>query len=132
MKPGHSVLLVDDDKQLVKLLKSNLQEQGLHCAIVVLTAAMGVSMAQRYRPDLILLDVSMPYVDGLQAFQKLRADVKTAQIPVIFISEMMSQVIYPLVARSPRAAHLKKPLDLVDLNSLLRQFLQRYAPLPAA
>jgi DNA-binding response OmpR family regulator len=129
MKSAHSVLLVDDDKQLVKLLKDNLQEQGyvVYCGY---DGGMGVALAQRYRPDLILMDVNMPNVDGLQAFQKLRTDAKTAQIPVVFISEMMSQVIYPIVDSSPRAALLKKPLDLVDLNSFLRQFLQRYTAQP--
>lgn len=130
MKSTHTILIVDDDKQLVNLLKDDLHQQGysVYCGY---DGGMGVALAQKYRPDAILMDVNMPYVDGLKAFQRLRKDPRTTHIPVIFISDMLSQMIYPIVSAAPRAAHLKKPLDLVDLNSFLRQFLQRYALQPA-
>ncbi len=121
-----TILIADDDLRLIKLLKENLQAEGyiVYCGF---DGGMAVSLAKKHHPDVILMDVNMPYMDGLKAFRTLRATAETANIPVVFISEMMSQVIYPIVESSPRAAHLKKPLDLIDLTSFLRHFIQRYA-----
>ena len=121
-----SILLVDDDMKFVKMVKEILEEEGytVHCGY---DGHMAVHLAQIYHPDLILMDVSMPMMDGIQAFQKLRAVTETSRIPVIFLSEVVSQIIYPILKSAPRAAHLKKPLDLPDLTSLARQFISSYA-----
>jgi len=125
-KPLKSILLIDDDLHLVKLLKDSLQREGyrVYCGF---DGGMAVHLAHKYHPDVILLDVNMPYVDGLKAFDQLRSKRDTAGIPVVFISDMVSQVIYPTVRSSPRAAYLKKPIDLIDLNSFLRQFIEHAA-----
>lgn len=123
--PPRSVLVIDDDQSLVKLLKDNLKLEGYR-VYSGNDGNVAVTMATKHRPDVILMDVSMPKMNGLKAFEQLRSNQKTSHIPVIFISEMMSQVIYPVVESSPRAAHLKKPLDLVDLSSFLRQFIERF------
>jgi len=121
-----SILLVDDDLQFVRLIRGILQEQGyiVYCGF---DGNMAIELAQAHRPDLILMDVSMPFMDGLTAFRRLREDVWTAHIPVIFVTEAISQILYPVLDADPRSAHLKKPLDPVDLTSLLHQFLERYA-----
>jgi DNA-binding response OmpR family regulator len=123
---GRSILIIDDDIRLVKMLKENFQNEGyaVYCGF---DGGMATILAQKHRPDLILMDVNMPYIDGLRAFQRLRTNHATAHIPVVFISEMVSHVIFPHVEFAPRSAYLKKPLDLIELNSFLRQFVQRYA-----
>ena len=124
MKPAKKVLLIDDDVKLVKLLKESLQQEGYN-VYCLYDGASAASTAQRYKPDLILMDVNMPNVSGFKAFEDLRVDPKTAHIPIVFITELTSQVLYPIVQFQPNAAHLKKPLDLVDLNSFIRQFLDK-------
>jgi CheY-like chemotaxis protein len=126
IKSVKSVLIIDDDRQFVKLVRDNLMKEGytVHCGY---DGHMAVTLAEAHRPDLILMDVNMPYMNGFKTFERLRAQEKTARIPVIFISEMVSQTVAPIVDASPRAAYLKKPVDLVDLSSLMRQFLVRYA-----
>ena len=120
------ILLVDDDRHYVKLVKENLEEEGylVQCAF---DGKSALTSAQGWHPDVILMDVNMPFLDGLKTFHHLRAEAETSQIPVIFISEMVSQVIYPVVETAQRVAHLKKPVDLIDLSSLLRLFFKRYA-----
>src|SRR5262245_2158501 len=121
-----SVLIVDDDKQFVELLRKNLTRDGytVYCGY---DGHRGVHLAQTYRPDLIVMDVNMPLMNGIKGLERLRSAPQTAQIPGIFVSEMVSQVIAPVVNSDPRAAHIKKPVDLADLQSLLRQFIQRFA-----
>jgi CheY-like chemotaxis protein len=124
--PLKTVLLVDDDLQLVKIIKDNLREQGyiVYCGF---DGNMAVDLARKYHPQIILMDVDMPYTNGLQAFEHLRSDPATARIPVIFISGVVSRMIRPIIDSAPRAAHLKKPLDLIDLTSVMREFIQTYA-----
>ena len=120
-----TILMVDDDTRFVKLVQECLQEEGYQ----VFSGNDGntaLSLAQELKPDVILMDVNMPCMNGLQAFKQLRSEAETQRIPVIFISEMISQVIYPVVETAPRVAHVKKPLDLVDLSSLLKQFFKSY------
>lgn len=127
--PDHifkKVLIIDDDLSFVKLIKDNLQEEGytVYCGF---DGHMGIELAHTNHPDVILMDVSMPFMNGLQAFKHLRADQETARIPVVFISSVIPQIIRSVVDTSPRAAHLKKPIDLIELASFLRQFIQLHA-----
>ena len=68
----------------------------------------------------------MPFMNGLQVLVHLRASAETARIPVIFATAEPSADVYPTVAKDPRAAHVKKPLDLDSFNSVVRHFLERY------
>ncbi|MEP0822098.1 MAG: response regulator transcription factor [Ignavibacterium sp.] len=85
-----TVLLVDDEKDILELLKYNLQKEGYR----TLTAANGqqaLSLAQS-RPDLIVLDVMMPEMDGWEVCRALRNSPATAGIPVIFLTAKDDEV----------------------------------------
>jgi CheY-like chemotaxis protein len=120
-----SVLVVDDDASLVNLLKEDLTGEGyiVHCGY---DGQMAIQLARRELPDLIILDVTMPMTNGLKAFEYLRANEDTRQIPIIFCSGELSKDVYPIIASAPRVAHLKKPMDLDHLNSMVRSFIQQY------
>jgi len=77
-------------------------------------------------PDIIILDVNMPFTNSFQVLARLRASAETVRIPVIFVTAEPSGDVYPTVAKDPRAAHIKKPLDLDSFNSVVRLFLERY------
>jgi CheY-like chemotaxis protein len=123
--PTQSILVVDDDPSIVNLLREDLTEEGykVFCGY---DGQMAIQLARRERPNLIILDVAMPMTNGLKAFEYLRTCEDTRQIPVIFVSGEMSRDIFPLIESAPRVAHLKKPMDLEHLNSMVRQFLAKY------
>lgn len=80
-----TVLVVEDDEETRKIYRDALEDHGYR----VLTAsqgAEGVAVARRSRPDLILLDVRMPIMDGRRAMQYLKSDPATAGIPIFGIS----------------------------------------------
>jgi CheY-like chemotaxis protein len=121
----YQILVADDDPAMVRLLQENLAEFGY----TVRTAYDGqavIRSALQYRPDLIIMDVNMPMTSGLKALEYLRARPDTSRIPVIFITGELSKDIYPVIAATSRVAHMKKPLDLENLNSLIHLFLERY------
>lgn len=120
-----SILLADDDPTVLKMIQQELEARGYK----VSTAANGqtaIRMAQAQKPDLIVLDVAMPLATGITAFQTLRNAPDTRKIPIIFLTGMPSASIYPTVEKGSRVAHLKKPVDLVDLVSLIDRFLQEF------
>jgi two-component system, sensor histidine kinase and response regulator len=120
-----SILVVDDDPSIVNLLKEDLTQEG-HTVYCGYDGQMAIQLARRERPNLIIMDVAMPMTNGLKAFEYLRKCDDTKSIPVIFVSGEMSKDIFPIVQNSQRVAHLKKPMDLEHLNSMVRQFLTQY------
>lgn len=123
-----TILVVDDDPAIVNLLKESFTLEGYN-VLCGFDGQMAVQMARKQHPDVIILDVSMPMTNGLKAFQFLRSNEDTRMIPVIFVSGELSKDIYPVVESGSRVAHLKKPMDLEHLNSMVRQFIQQF-PVP--
>ena len=81
------ILLVDDKPDNLRLLDTMLARQGYKVRKVT-TGKMALQVAESARPDLILLDVAMPEMDGYEVCQYLKADPVTSEIPVIFLSAL--------------------------------------------
>src|SRR5436305_3729900 len=82
---GSTVLVVDDDPVIVKLLQVNFEMEGYH----VITAGdgeEGLARARADHPDIVLLDVMMPKMDGLQVATALKGDEATSAIPILLLS----------------------------------------------
>ncbi|MEN6385238.1 MAG: diguanylate cyclase [Phycisphaerales bacterium] len=79
------ILVIDDSKTNLILLKAHLNNMGL-VALLAENAEEGISLAIEQNPDIILLDVMMPDVDGFETCRRLKADNRTSSIPVIFVS----------------------------------------------
>ena len=85
LRQPSKLLIIDDDRSLHALVRAELLSEGfgIHSAFDGLT---GVNLARKVRPDLILLDVSMPEIDGYDVCELIRIQVETANTPVIFLS----------------------------------------------
>jgi len=79
------ILIIDDSQTNIILLKAHLNSMGL-IAFAANNAIDGISIAIEQRPDVILLDVMMPEIDGFETCRRLKADMRTASIPIIFVS----------------------------------------------
>jgi diguanylate cyclase (GGDEF)-like protein len=84
-KKQRKVLVVDDSQANLILLKAHLKSMGL-IAILTENATDGIRMATEQKPDIILLDVMMPEIDGFETCRRLKANVQTSAIPIIFVS----------------------------------------------
>jgi PleD family two-component response regulator len=82
-----NILLVDDTPNNLRLLSAMLTEQGYEVRRVV-SGQMALKTTQANPPDLVLLDIKMPDMNGYEVCQRLKADVETQDIPVIFISAL--------------------------------------------
>jgi DNA-binding response OmpR family regulator len=120
--PKRTLAVIDDDKHLAGLLTDYLEERGFS----VLTAydgSSGVTVIKAGKPGLIVLDVDMPVMSGLQVLEVLRRDPETKTIPVIMLTGVVSDQVYPHIAKMPKVSHIKKPVNLEDLYSMVKHYL---------
>jgi DNA-binding response OmpR family regulator len=80
----HAILIVDDDPCLLGLLRLHLQNAG-YCVHVAEDAVVAGRMLLSCPPDLLIVDVNMPYMDGLEFVRAVKSEERLAHIPVIFL-----------------------------------------------
>jgi GAF domain-containing protein/DNA-binding response OmpR family regulator len=80
------ILIIDDQPEALRLLKQLLDEHGSYRIFIAESGKEGISMVARRRPDLVILDLRMPDMDGFQVLQELRANPETANIPVMVVT----------------------------------------------
>ena len=113
-KSQHAVLMIDDEASARKLAKLLLEREGYE----VLTASNGeegLILAKVKQPDLILLDVVMPKMDGYQTLKRLREDQDVKQIPVIMVTARGTEHEIATSFRLGAVFHVDKPYETKDL-----------------
>ncbi|TFW29326.1 diguanylate cyclase [Massilia horti] len=118
-----AILIVDDAPINLGALHALLQQQGYQ-TFVATSAERALELAQRVRPDLILLDIVMPGMDGMEACRRLKADPNTAAIPIIFMSVRDEED--DIVAGFDLGAvdYMPKPLHMAEVCVRVRARLQ--------
>lgn len=116
-----TVLVVDDEPAITEVICAALEDAGLR-AQGCTHAAEAFWFMQRARPNVVILDVQMPGVDGITLLQQLRADPHTAGLPVIFLTAHAYQLHQRLPNFAALGAHLLvKPFDLARLLDLVHE-----------
>ncbi len=117
------VLAIDDNNTNLALLKVHLTKMGI-TPVLARDAVTGIEMAHSEQPDLILLDIMMPKVNGFEACKRLKSDPVTAEIPVIFVSakDMVADKVAGLELGA--VDYITKPFDPVELKARVRQNLK--------
>ncbi len=116
------VLCVDDDHDQRLLLSFLLERQGLD----VRTACDGeeaVTVAQEWLPDLILMDLMMPGMDGFEATKRLRADERTVQIPILALTAYGEEKMQAKAEAVGMNGFVLKTILPADLSDVLREYL---------
>ena len=119
---NQKVLLIDDDTEALTLL-----ERALNKTFVVLTESSGanaVSAAIRGRPNLILLDLNMPNIDGYEVLRQIRFNGATSTIPVICMSSNVSEEIRERVYSLGAVGYLQKPLEVKTIGRDIQALFQ--------
>jgi DNA-binding response OmpR family regulator len=111
---GKSILICDDDPVILRLLQVNLELEGYE-AILAHHGEEAYSLASDRVPDLVILDIMMPRLDGYQTCEKLKADDKTKDIPVVFLSAKAQQSDIEKGRAYGVSEYLTKPFDPTEL-----------------
>lgn len=116
------VLIVDDSPTEVHIFKKVLETQGFK-VISAENGQEGLQMAKEMQPDLILMDVVMPILNGFQATRKLRQDEATSHIPVIMVTTKGQQTDVDWGKRQGANEYLVKPVKPADLLGKIKDLL---------
>jgi CheY-like chemotaxis protein len=116
------ILVCDDDPVILRLLQVNLELEGYE----VLLAHHGqkaIEMAVDEHPDLVILDIMMPRMDGYQTCQKIKSQHETRDIPIVFLSAKAQQSDIDKGKSFGVEAYLTKPFDPSDLIAVVERLV---------
>jgi len=116
------ILIIDDEPDLSALLSFRLEAHGFK-VISALDGPTGLEKAKSDKPDLILLDLMMPGMDGFQAAKILKGDPETNEIPVIVFTAMASPELRQRVSEIRAFDYITKPFDPKDLLEKVKKAL---------
>ena len=120
----HTLLIVEDDRDTCEMLRVYFEAQGYR----VVTAAGGreaIEKCRRLTPDLILLDVRLPDIDGFEVGQRLQDDIRTSRLPVIFVTERRERDDRIAGLKLGAIDYITKPFDVQELRLRVRNALRR-------
>lgn len=118
-----TVLVIDDQEEIAELLQVILEDEG-YSTLGCSEARKAVQQAIEYQPDVIMLDMNMPYRNGWQILEDLRQKPATAQIPVIIMTAASDKIAdYQAKFNQYRAEVLLKPFNNDTLKQLVKSLL---------
>ncbi|MEO0803437.1 MAG: diguanylate cyclase [Cyanobacteria bacterium J06642_2] len=117
------ILIIDDSPNNLRVLSAALSERGydVRCAK---SGAVALRAIEKELPDLILLDVRMPGMDGYEVCQKLKADIRTREIPIIFISALDAAFDKVKAFQTGGADYITKPFQVEEVIARVRHQLE--------
>jgi two-component system cell cycle response regulator DivK len=117
---GERILVVEDNEKNMKLFRDVLSATGYR-TLEATTGGAAVELATEHAPDLVLMDIQMPDVDGVEALRRLRADERTAAIPVLAVTAQAMQGDREHFLAEGFDGYLSKPLNIRELIGTVRQ-----------
>jgi two-component system, cell cycle response regulator DivK len=117
---GERVLVVEDNEKSMKLFRDVLQATGYR-TVEATTGAEAVELAAEHGPDLVLMDIQLPDLDGAEALSRLRADVRTASIPVLALTAQAMHGDRERFLAAGFDGYLSKPVNVVELVDVVRR-----------
>jgi len=123
-EPKSKILVVEDDQDLAEMLNSYLRVQGYE-VITSHWGEEGIQSAQNERPDLLILDIRLPDIDGFEVARRLRADRKTSKIPIIFLTERRERNDKLAGLELGADDYITKPFDVQEMRLRVRNVLKR-------
>jgi two-component system, OmpR family, alkaline phosphatase synthesis response regulator PhoP len=119
--PNEKILLIEDERDLVFLLKSNLRREGYNL-VSARTAESGLALARKHKPDLIVLDVMLPKMDGFELIKVLRRETS---VPVLFLTARKSEIDRVLGLKLGADDYVTKPFSVQELAARIQAILHR-------
>src|SRR5581483_3297233 len=117
---GERILVVEDNEKNMKLFRDVLQAKGYE-TLEATTGEDAVELAAQHVPDLILMDAQLPGIDGVEALRQIRADERTASIPVVALTAQAMAGDRERFLESGFDGYISKPIDIVELVNEVRR-----------
>jgi two-component system, OmpR family, alkaline phosphatase synthesis response regulator PhoP len=121
-----TILVIDDEKDLIELLRYNLEKEG-YDVIAATDGQSGLDVIKRHRPELVVLDLMMPGIDGLQVCQRLRSDQAAARTPVIMLTAKATEADRIVGLELGADDYITKPFSPREVVARVKAVLRRTA-----
>ena len=117
------VLIIEDNEKNMKLARDILRAKGYQTAEAV-TGEEGVKLAKERKPDLVLMDIQLPGINGIEALKQIRADAKTAHIPVVALTASVTPTDRSQITAAGFDAFIGKPINLKEFLETVQRVLK--------
>jgi two-component system cell cycle response regulator DivK len=121
---GELILIVEDNAKNLKLVRDVLQFKGYR-TLEAETAEDGIALAQTQQPNLILMDIQLPGTDGVTALHRLRAEPRTASIPVVALTAFAMKDDRERFLDAGFDGYIDKPINVKEFPEQVRRFCER-------
>jgi DNA-binding response OmpR family regulator len=122
MSARRLVLVADDEDDILRLVTTVIERSGYE-VVSVRDGAQALAAVRARRPDLVVLDISMPEVDGLEVLRRLRADAETSELPVLLLSAQAQEADVRRGFVTGASAYVKKPFSPRELAERVDELL---------
>ncbi len=117
---GEQILVVEDNERNMKLFRDILHVKGYR-TLEATTGDQAIELASEHAPDLVLMDIRLPDFDGVEALGRLRADKRTASIPVLALTAQAMTGDREQCLAAGFDGYISKPVDVVELLAAVRR-----------
>ena len=117
-----TILIVEDNEKNMKLARDILRAKG-YAVLEAVNGLDGVKLALEHRPDLVLMDIQLPDINGIEAFERIRANAGTAGIPVVAFTASVTVNDRSRIGDAGFDAFLGKPINLKEFVETVRRML---------
>jgi two-component system cell cycle response regulator DivK len=118
-----TVLIVEDNDKNMKLARDVLQAKGYQ-TLEAVTGEEGVKLAKEKAPDLVLMDIQLPGINGIEAFKQIRADPRTARIPVVALTASVTPTDRSQITAAGFDAFVGKPINLKEFVDTVKRLIE--------
>ena len=120
---GAQVLVVEDNERNMKLFRDVLKASGYR-TIEATTGERAVELVIEHRPDLVLMDIQLPDIDGVEALDRLRADERTASVPVLALTAQAMDGDRERFLGAGFDRYLSKPVNIADFVATVKRYCE--------
>ena len=124
MKPRYKILVVEDEKNITKVVTYNLEREGYQM-ITARDGEEGLAKARKELPDLVILDLMLPKLDGLEVCRQLKSDPKSARIPIIMLTAKTQETDRVVGLEMGADDYVAKPFSVRELAARVKAVLRR-------
>ena len=122
-----TILIVEDNEKNMKLARDVLQAKG-YATLEAVNGEDGVRLALAHRPDMVLMDIQLPDINGVEAFARIRANADTAHIPVVAFTASVTSMDRNRITDAGFDGFIGKPVNLKEFLETVRKTLEGRAP----
>src|SRR5438874_7816727 len=124
---SHTVLVLDDEKDILDMVRYNLEKEHLD-VITASEGQSGLEIGLKHKPDLIVLDLMMPGMNGLEVCKQLRSDTRTSRVPIIMLTAKAAETDKIVGLEMGADDYITKPFSVRELVARVRAVLRRSGP----